>query len=610
MNTLGTQSTKTMDFVWMDFLTKNFFKFIFRGMKLKDIIDFLENDENCDVEAICIEAPEPGEISDEDSAEEDAGGLLDNLNGRHLETTAHIIMRNPDRAEQEENLPSESKNKKRKYKHFNWKNEDLSVPNVIFPEPNYSLFRNLTPIEIFEQFVDDEVLELVINETRKYGVSKNYKDINLSVQELKVFFAILYLSGYNTVPSKRCYWETRLDTRNELVVNAMRRDRFLEIFRFIHFADNTKINKNDKMFKLRPLIDLFKKRFMDRYQPEENLNFDESMVEYYGKHGCKQFIRGKPIRFGYKVWCLNTPSGYLVDFEIYQGKNPNSNEIYDIEFGKAAAPLVQMLDNLPAEKKMFNYKLYFDNLFTSMSLLTHLRERGYDGTGTFRKNRIPKNCLFSQANLIKKQDRGYFEQQTCSKANVTIVKWLDNAVVTIASTCYGSKPVKKVSRYSRQQKKIISVPQPSLISNYNKFMGGTDLMDQNVACYRIGLRSKKWYWSLFSWLLDVTMVNSWVLMRKTGNNISQLEFRRIIVTTYLEKYKNPPLGAGRPSTSRLSNISVRVPDDIRLDNIGHLVGPCNRRRCCAVTCKSTVRTECIKCQVGLCINCFIEFHSK
>ncbi|CAI6371246.1 unnamed protein product [Macrosiphum euphorbiae] len=29
-------------------------------------------------------------------------------------------------------------------------------------------------------------------------------------------------------------------------------------------------------------------------------SIDESMVPYFGRHGCKQFIRGKPIRFGFK----------------------------------------------------------------------------------------------------------------------------------------------------------------------------------------------------------------------------------------------------------------------------------------------------------------------
>ena len=50
------------------------------------------------------------------------------------------------------------------------------------------------------------------------------------------------------------------------------------------------------------------------------------MIEYLGRHGCKQCIRGKPIRFGYKVWCLNTSDGYLVSFDLYQGRTYEENE--------------------------------------------------------------------------------------------------------------------------------------------------------------------------------------------------------------------------------------------------------------------------------------------
>lgn len=53
-------------------------------MKLKDVIDYLENDESCDVEAICIEAPEPAEISDENLSEKDEGALKDNMSERRL----------------------------------------------------------------------------------------------------------------------------------------------------------------------------------------------------------------------------------------------------------------------------------------------------------------------------------------------------------------------------------------------------------------------------------------------------------------------------------------------------------------------------------------------
>ncbi|CAH2101235.1 unnamed protein product [Euphydryas editha] len=114
------------------------------------------------------------------------------------------------------------------------------------------------------------------------------------------------------------------------------------------------------------------------------------MVKYYGRHGCKHFFRGKPIRFGYKVWCLNTKAGYLINFEVYQEKTQASNKTYDETFGKAAAPLILLLDNLPREKQNYPYHIYMDNLFTILNLLKYLKERGYHGTGTIRENRIPK----------------------------------------------------------------------------------------------------------------------------------------------------------------------------------------------------------------------------
>ena len=46
---------------------------------------------------------------------------------------------------------------------------------------------------------------------------------------------------------------------------------------------------------------------------------DESMIPYFGRHGEKQFTSGKPIRFGYKMWALTIPSGYLPQTEPYQG---------------------------------------------------------------------------------------------------------------------------------------------------------------------------------------------------------------------------------------------------------------------------------------------------
>jgi hypothetical protein len=59
---------------------------------------------------------------------------------------------------------------------------------------------------------------------------------------------------------------------------------------------------------------------------------------------------------------------------------------------------------------------------------------------------------------------------------------MDNSVVTMASTCFGVAPVTKVWNDSlEKRKKKIPVSRPDLILQYNKNMGGTDLMDDNIA---------------------------------------------------------------------------------------------------------------------------------
>ncbi|KAF2903652.1 hypothetical protein ILUMI_02519 [Ignelater luminosus] len=72
-------------------------------------------------------------------------------------------------------------------------------------------------------------------------------------------------------------------------------------------------------------------------------------------------------------------------------------------FGKATDPMISFLDELPDDKKSYPYHIVRDNLFTSLNLLRHLREREYSGTGTIRKNRI-----LPSHEQMKKMERGTF----------------------------------------------------------------------------------------------------------------------------------------------------------------------------------------------------------
>jgi len=489
-----------------------------------------------------------------------------------------------------------------------WVKGDYEMPDLNFPTTDFSKYSHMRPVEIFELFFDDKLISYLVEQSKLYALFKNVNDFDVTNDEIKCFIGILVLSGYNGLPGKRFYWDSSDDVGNSLVKDAMRRDRFISIMRFIHCANNNEMNVNDKVWKLRPVMDMLKDKFLNHFVPSQNLNYDESMVKYFGKHSCKQFIRGKPIRFGYKIWCLNAPDGYLINFDFYQGISPKRNVLYENMFGKCTAPFIKMLEEFPKEKKNLPYRFYFDNLFTGLNLLKFLKMNGYHGTGTIRENRLPKNCPMSNQKIMQKKERGESESAIEKNSGVFFARWKDNGVVTIGSTVHGVTPQSKTKRYSKTQKKIVQVDMPNCVFMYNKYMGGTDQMDENIARHRIGIRGKKWWWSLFTWLIDVAITNSWKLYVNSGHKVTQLEFRRSIVQEYLTRFKNAPKRKGRPSSA-----SSRVPEGIRFDRLDHHVIPTvdgKRKRCAGAMCTSSVRTMCNKCDVGLCVDCFKTFHTK
>ncbi len=63
---------------------------------------------------------------------------------------------------------------------------------------------------------------------------------------------------------------------NELIAGSMRRNRFDEIKKFFHAADNTKLPKNDVYAKVRPLLEILNDIFfssMEKYLNQATYQF-------------------------------------------------------------------------------------------------------------------------------------------------------------------------------------------------------------------------------------------------------------------------------------------------------------------------------------------------
>ncbi|XP_070762803.1 piggyBac transposable element-derived protein 3-like [Enoplosus armatus] len=448
------------------------------------------------------------------------------------------------------------------------------------------------PVDIFLTFYPKSLRDATLEMSNLYAKQKG-KTLNLTEDELLTFYGILLTSGYNTVPRRRLLWSDDFDVSNTAVKDAMRRNRFDEIMSSVHLVDNMKITA-DPFFKVRPLFEHLNS--INKAIPiAENVAVDEMMIEYFGRHGCKQFIRGKPIRFGYKIWSLASSSGFVHQMEPYAGSHTRL-----VETGLGQGPSVVLGLGKKAEVPP-GVKFYHDNLFTTLSLV-EMTLRGYGSCGTMRQNQL-HNVPFTSPQTFKKTPRG--DAEYLVEGEKLIVRRNDNSVVTVVSNMEREFTETEAKRWNKQKRSMDKVRQPHCIQDYNTHMGGVDLHDQCVSRYKVNIRSKKWWWPCFSWALNSAMVNSWCYYRswKSGER-DLLSFQRLVAQTLLLRHGTKPSRQGRGSS-----MVVAITDATRFDDLNHW--PCNTgsryKRC--KQCDGRTSFACEKCNVPLHVECFKKYHT-
>lgn len=583
-----------------------------KPLTLNQILQEVENLSSEDQpDEIYILPPENcnNDVTDEDSGEENNVDLY-NLPGAQLLSEAVVNSAFDEEYDSEDDICLAQLAKRIKTtnrivkasepRKYIWEKRDIEPSLPIWKEVSGCKIE-LSPMEAFLLFFDDEIIELFVKYTNKYATDHN-REGNVHGDEMRCFFGILLLSGYVIVPRREMYWESSPDVHHDLVASAMKRNRFRFIMQNIHCCDNENLQQNDKFAKLRPLFDIIGRNFIEFTQIEEHHCVDESMVPYYGNHGTKQFIRGKPIRWGYKIWMATNRLGYIEWFEPYQGKSTPLQESFR-HLGLGASVVLQFADVLQARWQDIPFDIYFDNFFTSTKLLEELKSRNLKGTGTIRENRLGKAFPLQKGRELKTKSRGFYDYVSSSDNSIVVVKWVDNSIVTLASNNNVVFPTVTAKRYSQAEKIKIIVQQPNLIKKYNDNMGGVDRADQNMGLYRTSIRGKKWYFPLISHCLDMSVQNAWHIYRNSGGKLDGLAFRRHIATGLLETFKKPS------STAALRH-GTTFHSHSRLDGRDHLIIYKERQTRC-IECHKKANFSCSKCNVTLHPkDCFMLYHTK
>ncbi|KAL3246252.1 hypothetical protein MRX96_057797 [Rhipicephalus microplus] len=295
------------------------------------------------------------------------------------------------------------------------------------------------------------------------------------------------------------YWCSDSFFRVKEIAQVMTYKRFQLITNCLHLNNNDLMadygtKDYDRSYKVRPLMDMMNERFLANYTPSSHLAVDESMILFKGRSSMKQYMPMKPkIKRGYKVWSLaDSETGYLLKFQLYEGKSAHKPD--DVTLGEHV--VLTLTDGaVPAGSQVF-----FDNFFSSTKLLQVLQEKDILACGTFRVNKRDLPQVVKENNKL---ERGSYIWRR--KAEVVAYQWRDSKNVHLMSNYHDPEDRVQVHRTLQNGKKM-AVECPSVVKDYNTWMGGVDKFDQKRNAYPADRRSKRWWSRIFYFMLDAAKI--------------------------------------------------------------------------------------------------------
>lgn len=418
---------------------------------------------------------------------------------------------------------------------------DIKVKNTIEIEP---------PIAYFSKYFVESDFDKMVHYTNLYALQNCQVWKQTDKWEIKTFIGIHIYMDTLKLPRIRLYWDHFV--KFSTVTDNMSRIRFFLLRTNFHVIDNLTIPKEnkDKFIKVRPVFNCVKRRCNDLII-ERRLNIYEQMIPFKGHLSVKQYIKGKSNPWGIKV-LLCGESGKIYDFILYQESNTEIEPNLLKCFGLGGSVVLTLTKNLEPNKHF----LHFDNYFPGYNLFEVLNQKQIYAVGTIQENRFAKPPLLADK-IISKIGQGTSDEITNKKKTLTLVKWYDNKSVNLASNFISKGVPDYVDRWSKKEKKYISVERPEIVRLYNASMGGVDKIDQLISYYRIFMKSKKWTLRMIFHSIHMAISNSWLeyiedcklLSIPPKKRMDLLHFRLRLAhnLVYLDKFEIKKRSRGRPS---------------------------------------------------------------
>ena len=473
--------------------------------------------------------------------------------------------------------------------------------------PRTFLPSDSTPLEFFNLIFGEDTYKLVADQTNLYAQQNppppSLHWTSVCEDEMKLFMGITMIMGVHKLPEMEDYWSGDALLGVPGIVAGMSFKRFKAIRHCLHLNDNTTAAKRgepgfDRMHKVRPLMDLVNTNTKNAYHPHREISIDEAMVGFKGRNRMKQYMPMKPTKRGFKMWNgCDAHNGLTLVHQPYTGSVQGQTQGGPSIVKSVASSLMDE-----------NHFLFYNNYFSTVELASELADRSTFSIATTRADRRgwPQE-LKNVKTLNKTMQRG--EHQSVVKCGVECLVWKDKKAVAFINTICDPSSTTTVNRRNKDGSSS-TVTCPELVKMYNKYMGGVDLADMKRKLYSCSRRSKKWWFRLFYYLVDISVVNSHVIISETPN-VAAISSKNFVIEVARE------LMSSYSSRKRSPNTSASVPPSICYCE-RHFPAKCEKTGQCLICGLSGERKrtifgckDCSKDFIHLCpVPCFKVFHTK
>eukprot|EP00112_Aurelia_sp_Birch-Aquarium-sp1_P014971 Seg3276.2 transcript_id=Seg3276.2/GoldUCD/mRNA.D3Y31 product="PiggyBac transposable element-derived protein 4" protein_id=Seg3276.2/GoldUCD/D3Y31 len=377
------------------------------------------------------------------------------------------------------------------------------------------------------------------------------------------------------------YWSDDVIFGGERVKLIMPRNRFDKISQYLHVNDRSKMPGRDdpdfdKLFLVRPILDVVKAKCLENYNPHKECAVDEAMIAFRGRVDFRQYLPAKPMKYGIKVWMrADSHNGYCNEFDVYLGKPKDGQR----QVGLGRQVVERLTSNL----------------------------RGLPEAVRSKK----------KLNALVK-DAGDYAQ--FFKDGLLVSAWREKKgrkPVLVVST--NTDPAAGPTTIQRKQKngEILDVPFVEPVVDYNAWMNAVDHSDQLRTTYAIAHSTKRWWLYIFWFLFDLALANSFICFKESPNHKNTtkennekkatiLAFKKAIVKQLLH---------GKNFYKRKQSSASALPSNSNAHWPKKMTTARRCRNCAAKKKRAESRVICQGCSskdnsVYLCIDCFEEYHQK